>query len=92
MSRDGLAEQESLESELVRLEAEVDKYRGFPGFYWGLCALLQAHSATGTIEFDYAGYAGTRLAEFGAWRAEDDGSRVADGLDMTLREDRWAMV
>ncbi|KAG8157468.1 hypothetical protein KVR01_012852 [Diaporthe batatas] len=89
-SGDGAVGQEHFESELARLEADVDSYRGFPGFYWGLCALLQAHSATGTIEFDYAGYSETRFAEFRAWRAEDDGSRVEAGLDMPLWEDRWA--
>ncbi|KAK8130609.1 hypothetical protein PG999_002989 [Apiospora kogelbergensis] len=78
--------------ELEQLEAEVNKYRGFPGFYWGLCALIQAHSTTGAIGFDYAGYAETRLAEFDAWKAEDDGSRSGAGLEMPSREARWAMA
>ncbi|KAG5746105.1 hypothetical protein H9Q70_011199 [Fusarium xylarioides] len=37
------------------LMRQVDDHRGFPGFYWGLCALIQAETATRTIDFDYAG-------------------------------------
>lgn len=70
------------------LFAEVDLYRGLPGFYWGIWALIQA--TISTIDFDYASYAETRLGEYWAWRAEQDGSRAKDGQEMPLRERRWA--
>ncbi|KAK8087349.1 hypothetical protein PG994_002323 [Apiospora phragmitis] len=50
-----------------------------------------AQSTTGAIAFDYTGYAETRLAEFTAWSAEDDGSR-SGALEMPLREAQWAMA
>ncbi|KAI0848439.1 kinase-like domain-containing protein [Daldinia vernicosa] len=80
----------SIDDELSNLMDEVDNYRGFPGFYWGLCALIQAQATTGSIDFDYAGYAMKRFAEFRAWREEDDGSRHEANRDITLREKRWA--
>ncbi|KAL9571758.1 hypothetical protein ACKAV7_004082 [Fusarium commune] len=61
------------------LMRQVDDHRGFPGFYWGLCALIQAETATGTIDFDYAGIimaiAGRFLSSIGAdvlWRSSRD--------------------
>ncbi|KAI1179030.1 kinase-like domain-containing protein [Nemania sp. FL0916] len=80
---------DSRETELNQLLAEVDMYRGFPGFYWGLCALIQAAAAKGSIEFDYAGYAAKRFSEYRAWREEEDGTRLAAGRDMSLREMKW---
>lgn len=75
-------------AEADRLAAEVDVYRGVPGFYWGIWALIQA--TISEIDFDYASYAEIRLGEYWAWRAEVDGSRKAKSEDMPLRERRWA--
>jgi hypothetical protein len=55
----------------------------------GLCALIQAETATGTIDFDYAGYAGKRFEEYDAWRKMHDGN-VKSVEDMSLREKNWA--
>ncbi|OAP60853.1 hypothetical protein AYL99_05855 [Fonsecaea erecta] len=66
---------------------EVDRYRGMPGFYWGVWALIQA--TISEIDFDYASYAEVRLGEYYAWRAEENGSRVRQGNEMPLRERRW---
>lgn len=68
--------------------AEVDLYRGVPGFYWGIWALIQA--TISQIDFDYAAYAEVRLGEYWAWREENDGSREASGKEVPLRERRWA--
>jgi ethanolamine kinase len=78
----------AVEAEAQKLFAEVDMFRGVPGFYWGVWALIQA--TISEIDFDYASYAETRLGEYWAWRAETDGSRKASGLEMPLRERRWA--
>ncbi|KAL8304296.1 hypothetical protein RB597_004471 [Gaeumannomyces tritici] len=72
----------------ARLFDEVDLFRGVPGFYWGIWALIQA--TISDIDFDYASYAETRLNEYWAWRAEQDGSRAAASREMPLRERRWA--
>ncbi len=76
------------EEEARRLFAEVDIYRGIPGFYWGIWALIQA--TISQIDFDYASYAEVRLGEYWAWREESDGSRAAAGKEMCVREKRWA--
>lgn len=79
-----------LEAEAQRLLAEVDMFRGAPGFYWGIWALIQA--TISHIDFDYAQYAELRLGEYWAWRAELDGSRKAAGTEVPLREKRWAQL
>ncbi|KAI4247832.1 MAG: hypothetical protein LQ352_006086 [Teloschistes flavicans] len=71
-----------------RLFNEVDEYRGIPGLYWGVWALIQA--TISQIDFDYASYAETRLQEYWDWRAEKEGTRVKEGRDLPLREQRWA--
>ncbi|KAF3762284.1 kinase-like protein [Cryphonectria parasitica EP155] len=76
------------DAEVQRLTAEVDVYRGVPGFYWGIWSLIQA--TISQIDFDYASYAEVRLGEYWAWRAEVDGTRLAKGENMPLREMRWA--
>ncbi|KAM0322837.1 hypothetical protein ACHAQA_009178 [Verticillium albo-atrum] len=76
-----------LEAEVTKLTDEVDLFRGVPGFYWGIWALIQA--TISEIDFDYASYAETRLSEYWAWKAEADGSRAASGADKPLREKRW---
>ncbi|KAK4450916.1 kinase-like domain-containing protein [Podospora aff. communis PSN243] len=70
----------------------VDTFRGIPGFYWGLCALIQAEASTGTIDFDYSGYAEKRLAEYQAWRRATEGGATFEGMgrDLPLREKAWA--
>ncbi|KAJ4129271.1 hypothetical protein NW768_007806 [Fusarium equiseti] len=77
------------DAEVETLMRQVDDYRGFPGFYWGLCALIQAETATGTIDFDYAGYAQKRFAEYEAWRKVQDNDGI-HGEKMPLREEIWA--
>lgn len=70
------------------LMAEVDLWRGVPGFFWGVWAHLRA--TTADINFNYTEYAGMRLDEYRDWKAELDGSRERDGKEMPLRERRWA--
>ncbi|KAK6526710.1 hypothetical protein TWF281_009913 [Arthrobotrys megalospora] len=81
---------EKLEDDVRELMSQVDVYRGFPGFYWGLCALIQAQAATGSIDFDYAGYAELRFAEYRAWREQETFGKQRGGEDMSLREMKWA--
>ena len=66
----------------------VDRFRGTPGLYWGIWALIQAEISQ--IDFDYADYAQVRLIEYFAWREEEDGSRAKAGRKMHPREQRWA--
>lgn len=75
------------QAEIAKLMAEVDVFRGVPGFYWGIWALIQA--TISDIDFDYASYAELRLGEYWAWKAEEEGSRAASGGEMPLRERRW---
>jgi ethanolamine kinase len=75
-------------AEVEKLLEEVDIFRGVPGFYWGIWALIQA--TISQINFDYASYAETRLGEYYAWRAETSGERQESGKEMPLRERRWA--
>ncbi|KAJ2904710.1 choline/ethanolamine kinase [Zalerion maritima] len=81
---------ELLEKEVDKLMAEVDLFRGVPGFYWGIWALIQA--TISDIEFDYASYAELRLSEYWAWREELEGTREKEGKEMPLRERRWAQA
>ncbi|KAF2842405.1 kinase-like protein [Patellaria atrata CBS 101060] len=77
------------EGELRRLEEEVDMFRGVPGFYWGIWALIQA--TISQIHFDYAAYAEVRLGEYWAWKREE-GVDVVEGEGESrhrLRERRW---
>ncbi|KAK3383863.1 kinase-like domain-containing protein [Lasiosphaeria ovina] len=74
-------------AEIEKLFNEVDHYRGVPGFYWGIWALIQA--TISEIDFDYASYAKTRLGEYWAWRGEVRGERQRSGKEIPLRERRW---
>ncbi|KAM0424971.1 hypothetical protein ACHAPT_009772 [Fusarium lateritium] len=93
LQRDGIVQTADIPSEaqVDRLMDQVDAFRGLPGFYWGLCALIQAETSTGIIDFDYAGYAEKRLAEYWAWRKVHDGS-VGEDEGISLREERWAVA
>ncbi|KAF2108537.1 kinase-like domain-containing protein [Lophiotrema nucula] len=76
------------ESELDELYDQVDRFRGVPGFYWGIWALIQAQISL--IDFDYASYAETRLGEYWAWKRELSGEREKAGDQIPIREARWA--
>ncbi|KAI9887878.1 MAG: hypothetical protein M1823_000266 [Watsoniomyces obsoletus] len=71
-----------------RLSEEVDRFRGMPGLFWGIWALIQA--TISQINFDYASYAETRLQEYWDWRAETEGSWAKEGREQSLREKQWA--
>jgi ethanolamine kinase len=76
------------EEELEELMGQVDAFRGVPGFFWGIWALIQAQIST--IEFDYAGYAEVRLGEYFAWKKTLDGGREEENERLVLREKVWA--
>lgn len=78
----------SLKTSVEQLCHEVDRYRGMPGFYWGVQALIQ--DAISDVKFDWTSYAEVRLAEFWAWRREIQDIRAQAGEAMSLRELRWA--
>jgi len=75
-------------NDVVQLDQQINLFRGIPGFYWGIWALIQA--TISQIDFDYASYAELRLGEYWAWKAEMDGSREKEGREMPPRERRWA--
>ncbi|KAK8055248.1 hypothetical protein PG993_000475 [Apiospora rasikravindrae] len=77
-----------VDSEIDKMCGEVDAFRGLPGFYWGIWALIQA--TISQIEFNYAEYAEIRLGEYWAWKAEHTGQRKKNGGDLPVREKRWA--
>jgi len=82
---------------LSQLEEQVDLYRGLPGFYWGVWALIQAKISN--INFDYTSYSKIRFGEYYAWKKAlmmKDGS-VEDeimAIDRKAeeREKRWMEV
>ncbi|KAK7714872.1 hypothetical protein SLS57_006943 [Botryosphaeria dothidea] len=77
--------QSEVDAKADQLFREVDDFRGVPGFYWGIWALIQAKISQ--IDFDYASYAEVRLGEYWAWKAELLGTRAGE---KPLRERRWA--
>ncbi|RGP80272.1 ethanolamine kinase 1 [Fusarium longipes] len=79
------AQVEKLMRQTVKTFAYLTRLRGR-----GLCALIQAETATGTIDFDYAGYAQMRFDEYEAWRKVQDGNVQSDE-EMPLREKNWAL-
>jgi ethanolamine kinase len=80
---------ETINSTVInKLAEDVDRYRGMPGLYWGIWALIQA--TISQIDFDYASYAEVRLGEYWAWREETEGTRKRAGKEIPLRERRWA--
>ncbi|KAF2463127.1 kinase-like protein [Lindgomyces ingoldianus] len=76
------------DAELNELYEQVNKFRGVPGFYWGIWALIQAQISL--IDFDYASYAEIRLGEYWAWKREFSGEREKAGENRPVREERWA--
>jgi ethanolamine kinase len=74
-------------AELDQLMSEVDAFRGLPGIYWGIWALIQAQISQ--IEFDYANYAEIRLGEYFAWK-ESLEKETKGEAPLPLRERRWA--
>ena len=87
---------EPTDADLCQLIDQIDRFRGIPGFYWGIWALIQA--LISQIDFDYAGYAEIRLGEYWAWKeAErrhtqgiDIETAMETGHEIPLRERRWA--
>lgn len=73
--------------DLDELCTAIDQYRGIPGLYWGIWALIQA--TISQIDFDYASYAVVRLGEYWAFRDEQNGTRPSQD-EKPLRERRWA--
>lgn len=74
-----------MERDVKFLEQQVDAFRGVPGMYWGLWALMQIHR-TGE---DYSGFYETKIKEYWDWKGEGDGSRKESGKERSLRERRW---
>ncbi|KAH9222622.1 kinase-like domain-containing protein [Leptodontidium sp. 2 PMI_412] len=74
--------------DIDELCAEVDKFRGVPGFFWGIGALIQAQVSK--MDFDFTKYANLRIAEYMDWKAEMSGSREQSGREKPLREQQWA--
>ena len=86
--KDNLSVEIDMKQDIEQLYEQVEAFRGLPGFYWGIWALIQAMISQ--IDFDYITYADLRLGEYWAWKAETDGSRNLDGREIPLRERRWA--
>jgi ethanolamine kinase len=74
------------QNDLDQLFNEVDVFRGAPGFYWGIWALIQA--TISQIDFDYASYAEIRLGEYWAWK-DALLQRGSPADEAPLRERRW---
>ncbi|EME87554.1 ethanolamine kinase [Pseudocercospora fijiensis CIRAD86] len=75
------------QKDLDTLNVQVDLWRGVPGFYWGIWALIQA--TISQIDFDYVKYAEGRLKEYWSWKEEVTGTRKKEGRDMYVREKKW---
>lgn len=81
----GFLDREFKQSQLEQLFEEIDLFRGAPGFYWGIWALIQAEISQ--IDFDYRNYAEVRLGEYWAWK---DAYLGQQNGEIPLRERRWA--
>lgn len=84
---DSLAIDIDFQKDMDTLNAQVDLWRGVPGFYWGIWALIQA--TISQIEFDYVTYSEGRLKEYWAWKEEVTGTREKEGREMYVRERKW---
>lgn len=85
---DNLSVEIDFQKDIDQLYDQVEQFRGLPGLYWGIWALIQAMISQ--IDFDYVTYADQRLGEYWAWKNEENGSRKREGKEMPLRERRWA--
>ncbi|KAK4507199.1 hypothetical protein PRZ48_000934 [Zasmidium cellare] len=84
---DSIAVEIDFQKDIDTLYDQVERFRGMPGFFWGVWALIQAMISQ--IDFDYTKYAELRLSEYFAWKEETDGSRARDGREMHIREKKW---
>lgn len=64
----------------------MDEFRGIPGLYWGIWALIQAQISE--IDFDYASYAELRLKEYWDWKDSLQAEPKEKG-ELSVREARW---
>ncbi|KUJ11718.1 kinase-like protein [Mollisia scopiformis] len=66
-------EVEGQEDAVEKLVQEVDEWRGFVGFYWGLFALLKATDTEvdSAIRHEHAKYSKLKFAEYYAWKEDD---------------------
>lgn len=76
------------EEAVTQIYDQVERFRGLPGFYWGIWGMIQA--SISDIDFDFASYAQRRHSEYWAWKGEYDGSRAREGREMPVREQAWA--
>lgn len=76
------------ETAVTALSREVDRFRGIPGLWWAIHGFVSVLESK--VKFDWIPYANKRLAEYRAWKAEFEGSRVEKGGEMALREELWA--
>ena len=83
----GESTRKALQASVEQLMRDVDNFKGIPGLYWGIWALIQADISQ--IDFDYESYAEKRLAEYWSWRAEKDGTQTKLSSEQALREQRW---
>jgi len=77
-----------IDDDIEQLFNEVDRFRGVPGFYWGIWALIQA--TISQIDFDYASYAEVRLDEYWEWKRLTTTDQAQKPVPQTPREKRWA--
>ena len=74
------------DEDVEKLMAEVDSYRGLPGFFWGVWALLNAPFVLQEV-YDFTIDARLRLQEYWDWRKVDVDR---EPLLISKRESRWA--
>ncbi|KAK0103009.1 hypothetical protein ONS95_000807 [Cadophora gregata] len=74
--------------DLDEMCAEVDKFRGVPGYVWGVAALVQAQVSS--TDFDFKSYADLRIQEYLDYKAEKFGTREKEGKELPFRERCWA--
>ncbi|WPG99606.1 Hypothetical protein R9X50_00242400 [Acrodontium crateriforme] len=77
-----------INKDVDEIYAQVDLFRGVPGLYWGVWALVQ--ETISQIDFDYATFARLKLGEYFDWKAELDGTRAKEEKKLGVREAKWA--
>jgi ethanolamine kinase len=84
----GIRETASEDDDVRYIFKLVDRFRGLPGLWFGLWALVQVHDSS--EEFDYEEYAKLRLSEYWISKDVEPPLDVGEGnADPQLREDRW---